>query len=211
MKILTFKNEHDFVSETLSIILQELKIVENDTLNIALSGGSTPIPIYEALSKTPVAKTAKFFQVDERYIDKNNEKSNQKMIVNTLDPSHFFAFDTDLPINECLQKFEQDLPETFDLTILGAGPDGHIASIFPNTPNQDSQEKTAHTQTENFEVKDRLTLSIKTILKSQTILLLLKNKTKVLEQMKNPTMDPEQFPALHLLQHPNLHVYHLEV
>ena len=211
MTILSFHNEDDFVSETLSIIFRKLKIVENSKLNIALSGGTTPIPIYELLAKTPIAKSANFFQVDERYVQKYDEKSNQKMIIETLKPSHFFAFDTALPIEESLKKYEENIPPFFNLTILGIGEDGHTASIFPNTPNQDSTEKTAHTQTENFDIKDRLTLTLNTILKSKEILVLIKNKAKVLEQLTHPTLKPDQFPALHLLKHPNLHVHHLEV
>lgn len=204
MNVETFKTSKSFINETINFILS----LSPET--IALSGGSTPEPIYKILAKTDLAKTAEFFQVDERYTPETHKSSNKKMIKKTLNPSHFQAFDTTAPIENSIKKYAKLLPKKFDLTILGIGEDGHIASIFPSTKIT-TKSKTLHTQTNNFKIKDRLTISLSQILASKNILVLIKNKPKVIFQLQNPTLTPKQFPALKLLKHKNLHVHYLNV
>ena len=190
MHIQEFTNQEEWVAAGLKLIPQSGKI--------ALSGGTTPAPLYKQLPQSPT-----YYQIDERYVPKADKDSNQKMIREAFSPQKFYAFNTSLPIEESLKEYESHLPENFDLTILGIGEDGHFASLFPH---QNPQGKTAHTQTENFAIKDRLTLTAETILKSKAILVLLKNKGQVLEELKNPTKSPEEFPALKLDNHPNLSI-----
>lgn len=193
MHIQEYNSEKDWLSSALALIPNQG--------NIALSGGSTPIPIYKLLPKSPT-----YFQVDERYVPADHKDSNQKMIKETLAPKHFHHFDTSLPIEECLKKYAKQLPPQLDFTILGIGNDGHFASIFPGP---EPQGKVAHTKTTEHAVKDRLTLTTKTILNSKNILVLLKNKPSVLDQLRHHTKSPEEYPALRLLKHPGLHIHYL--
>jgi len=175
----TFSSEKDFINESVRYIKEICDSCENP--KIALSGGSTPQEVYKKLPKD----LAEFYQVDERYIPYDNSDSNQKMIRETLNPENFHHFDTSLPISEAIEKYKQDLPEQFDLIILGVGTDGHTASLFPDSP--EFTEPIAHTQTIEHPIKDRLTITFPTILKAKNILVLLKgqNKEGVIE--KHPT------------------------
>jgi len=190
MQIQEFTDQEEWVAAGLKLIPQSGKI--------ALSGGTTPTPLYKQLPQSAI-----YYQVDERYVPAEDKDSNQKMIHDTFAPQNFHNFNTNLPIEECLKKYEEELPENFDLIILGIGEDGHFASLFPH---QNPQGKVAHTQTTTHAIKDRLTLTAETILKSKAILVLLKNKPTVLEELKNPTKSSEEFPALKLLNHPNLNI-----
>jgi 6-phosphogluconolactonase len=124
---------------------------------VGLSGGSTPKPIYQELSKQYEAlkenwKRVIFFLIDERYIGVEDNRSNQKMISEALqshgssqpiiqDPSNQLIFpDTSLPLSECISEYQQKLRRVFsekgsnnaaDIVTLGMGNDGHIASLFP--------------------------------------------------------------------------------
>lgn len=193
MTIKEFSSEEEWAKAATDFILQL------NPKTVALSGGTTPTPIYKALSEHSTFRDeVDFFLADERYVPPTNENSNYKLIRETLNPKHFYHFDTSLPITEALTKYAQELPESLDLTILGIGEDGHIASIFPHSHALHSNEKVAHTQTENFAIKDRLTLTLQTILNSKNILVLLKNKPEVLTEIKTPTKRAEDCPAHHL-------------
>lgn len=193
MNTTTFSKKEDFINESVEFIKKIAE--ENPNAKIALSGGSTPVPILKELSKLNLE--VEFYQVDERYISPTDKDSNQKMIHGALNPKNFHAFDTSLPIEESLKKYEQELPEQFDLIILGIGPDGHTASLFPDSP--DFTEPVAHTQTEQFAVKDRLTLTFTTILKAKHLLVLLKGQDK-----QNAI---SKFPANKLQSHPEITIH----
>lgn len=188
--------------------------------SIALSGGSTPIALYKSLSKNanfPIDKID-FFQVDERYVAPTNKHSNRKLIQSTLfkfhRPKSFTFIDTKVPISESLQTYSKQLKsyfrkrkKTFDLTILGMGIDGHIASLFPNCAAIDHSELlVAHTMTSENTIKDRITLTFPPIMKSKNILILIKGieKLKALEQLTSGKKNYHSFPAKKLLSHKKL-------
>lgn len=222
MKISNFHTEKDFINQTVSFILS----LRPKTL--ALSGGNTPEPIYTKVASSSrdepdnnklFLQNTAFYQVDERYVPANHPDSNQRMIRKTLfknikNPTNFHYFDTTLPINDLLKKYEKALPVRFDLCILGIGHDGHIASLFPDSQALKTAGKAAHTscgrseQLFSFQThNDRLTITLPQILASKTILVLLKDKPEILTQLQNPTKTPSKFPALYLLKHPNLTIH----
>jgi len=147
MQIQTFQSESEWIQSSLKTIQGSIKNADGD-YHIALSGGSTPKPIYSLMSSSGLTRgSIHFWQVDERYVPVDHPASNQKMITNAFldsDPRSMHTFDTTLSIEECLKKYQEDLElnlpgQQFDLTILGIGTDGHFASIFPKENQKDPE------------------------------------------------------------------------
>jgi 6-phosphogluconolactonase len=121
---------------------------------IALSGGSTPRNLYtliaaNASANLPWAQMC-FFWGDERHVPPSDPESNYRMAEETIlskipvPPANIFRIPAENPdASAAAEAYEQTLRKffalapgefpRFDLILLGMGPDGHTASLFPET------------------------------------------------------------------------------
>ena len=125
-------------------------------VSIALSGGSTPVPLYELLGgdATLTQMPITWVVVDERYVPIDDPQSNAGMINRTLfaegmQPKHrFLRFKTELNDPAATaREFEREWNELglreLDIVTLGIGDDGHTASLFPGTTALDVEDRIA--------------------------------------------------------------------
>ncbi|XP_057493327.1 probable 6-phosphogluconolactonase 1 isoform X2 [Actinidia eriantha] len=138
--------------------LSEMSVKERGIFAVALSGGSL-IGLIGKLCEAPYNKTVDWakwyiFWADERVVGKNHDDSNYKLAKDgflskvPIVPSHVHSINDSVSAEQAADDYEfvirqlvrtrvisvseiSDCPK-FDLVLLGMGPDGHVASLFPN-------------------------------------------------------------------------------
>jgi 6-phosphogluconolactonase len=109
---------------------------------LAVSGGSTPVAFFKALSKLEMAwEQVTIMLVDERMVPASHERSNAKLVRDNLQQNHaanaFFvpmysgAFDEGDAAHQIETVMKRARLVPADFLILGMGSDGHTASYFP--------------------------------------------------------------------------------
>ena len=116
--------------------------------HVALSGGSTPQHAYELAAQSDAdLSAATLWLGDERVVPEADERSNLRMVRQALTDRlpeerrpRLMPVDTSLGPDAAAAAYEALLLETIgwhprlDLALMGLGPDGHTASLFPGQP-----------------------------------------------------------------------------
>lgn len=121
-------------------------ISERGMASLVLSGGSTPVPLFERLAGIDWDWSRLHLTLaDERWVTAEDPASNERLVRETLlvRPSarqaHFTGLYTGaaLPAAACEEVTDRinALPRPFDLVLLGIGDDAHTASLFPAQPD----------------------------------------------------------------------------
>lgn len=117
------------LSDITSLI--EKTLAENNKASIALSGGSSPLALYEALSEKDIDwSKVTVTLIDDRLVPADHQDSNQRLIKQTF-LQNKAAKVRFISLNDWPQD---QIP---DIGILGMGTDGHFASLFPQMMNDD--------------------------------------------------------------------------
>jgi len=140
------------VVEILSACLQK-----KPSCAIALSGGSTPKRLYELLAQGEGGhvdwKRVHVFFSDERNVPPVDLESNYRMAKESLfaaglvPENNIHRIQGELSADVAARQYEQEIRDVlgndprFDLVLLGLGPDGHTASLFPGSPALSEQTK----------------------------------------------------------------------
>jgi 6-phosphogluconolactonase len=119
--------------------------------HIALSGGSTPGPAYEAAAQLePDWRRTELWFADERCVGPHDERSNYRLVRERLlgrldrQPRVEHRIRGELPTKPAADEYDGELRGvTLDLAVLGIGADGHTASLFPNDPALEEETRRA--------------------------------------------------------------------
>ena len=194
--IIVYKaNDHLEASSCLSnLIINEINKSKKNSFTIGLSGGSTPKITYSLL-KNDIQDLSKiiFWNVDERWVPRDDEYSNQKMLNSIFADStakilevEYSGLSAERDANKYASKLENNITN-FDTVILGVGEDGHIASLFPDTVAVNDTENFYVSNEVNILSKWRVTATFKLLKEVDNVYLLVtgNNKKEILKSIMN--------------------------
>jgi 6-phosphogluconolactonase len=193
-------------------------IKQGGRFTIALSGGSTPKNLYTLIAAN--ASTSLpwdqmfFFWGDERHVPPDDGDSNYRMAKESLlskvaiPPANIFRIPAENPdasaaadaYEQTLRKFFAVAPgefPRFDLILLGIGPDGHTASLFPETA---ALQETSRLVVANWVEKlktSRITLTLPVLNAARCVAFLVSgtDKAAVLHEVLEGDAPAEKYPS----------------
>jgi 6-phosphogluconolactonase len=214
-KVEVLPDKAALVQRSLELVLEKLQtaIAERGTASIALSGGSTPKPLYEALAEQNLPwEKLHIFWGDERYVPPDHPDSNEGMARTAwLNKTPIPAGNLHpMPTNEAdptvaAQRHEQELqmlfqtaPGTFpalDVILLGMGDDGHTASLFPHTEALQVRDRLVTVG--NKDGEPRITFTAPFINQARCVIFMVAGSSKrpALSQVFAETADAAKYPS----------------
>lgn len=203
------------IERALALVLRAIDtaIATRDRATLALAGGSTPKPLYEALARQNLPwQKLYIFWGDERYVPINHPDSNAGMAKAAwldqvpIPPEQIFPMPTQFDDPQAAaQEYEQTLraafPETpedvpqLDVILLGMGDDGHTASLFPHTNALAVRDRLITVG--NKDGQPRITFTVPLINRGKTVLFLTAgaNKQHALSQVFAAEAAAEDYPS----------------
>jgi 6-phosphogluconolactonase len=203
-------------------ILRRIDRLESsaDRYTVALSGGSTPGRLYRRLGREPTVRDRlpwdkiHFFWGDERHVPPDHPQSNYRMAnealfasapvpkknihrVNAEEPDAMrAAADYERELSSFFELRPGQLPR-FDCILLGIGPDGHTASLFPGTKALHAKERLAVANWVEKLKTYRITLTAPVVNQAALIIFLVsgKEKAEILKEILEGAYRPDLLPA----------------
>ena len=190
-------------------------VQQNGRFSVALSGGGTPQHAYEILSRPPFLNEVDWSRVhvfwgDERCVPPDDSRSNFRMARDALlrhvpipSPQIHPIFCTVEPAAGA-REYEAELlsffgegPPRFDLMYLGMGENGHIASLFPESPVLLEEKRWVAEVYVAEQSLYRVTLTLPIINLASTIVFLVVGgpKADTLKHVLEGPIDPNCLPA----------------
>ncbi|MGB7442442.1 MAG: 6-phosphogluconolactonase [Coleofasciculaceae cyanobacterium] len=203
------------IERAIALVTTKIKesVQERERFTIALAGGGTPKPLYEALASLDLPwDKIHVFWGDERYVPPDHPESNQGMARGAwldkvdLPEGNIHPVPTDsanptadaekheAQLREFFQATGDEFPH-FDLILLGIGDDAHTASLFPHTEALQVTDKLVTVG--NKDGQPRITFSAPLINHAHCVMFLVAGagKREALAQIFAPSADAMTYPA----------------
>jgi 6-phosphogluconolactonase len=191
-----------------------LAMAERGSFHVALSGGNTPRAAYELLAQEPRMSQVSWADVfvyfgDERCVPPDDEQSNYLMAckafldVVPIPKANVHRVRGEAPPEEAAAEYASVLradlgePPRFDLVLLGLGPDGHTASLFPGTNPEADDAALVRAVYADSQMMWRVTITPSLINSAQTVAFAAEGdaKAQILKTVLEGPVDPTKYPA----------------
>jgi 6-phosphogluconolactonase len=196
--------------------LARAAIQSNGRFTVALAGGSTPKGLYSLLATNTAVAWDKvyFFFGDERHVPPDDPESNYRMAREAmlsklpLPAGNVFRVPAEDPdAGHAAESYEQTLRQffqtpagkfpRFDLILLGMGPDGHTASLFPGGKAlQETSRRVVADWVEKFKTH-RITFTLPVLNNAAVVMFLVsgEDKAQALKEVLEGSQPAEMFPS----------------
>ena len=169
-------------------------VAERGGCAIAVSGGTTPLPMFAALADQDVPwGELGIWQVDERIAPRGHEDRNLTHLLASLPRRarvHEMPVDEDdAGLDARATTYASGLPARFDLVHLGLGDDGHTASLVPGDPVLDVHDRDVGI-TGMYQGWRRMTLTPPALDEARSVLFLVTGEEKARPLRKLLARDP---------------------
>ena len=177
------------------------------TCHLALSGGSTPRPLYQRLATMPLPwDRVELWWGDERAVPPDHTDSNYRMareaMLDAIAPAQVHRIAGELEPEAAAADYERELlerlgtPPVLDVALLGLGADGHTASLFPGSP---AVRETTRWVVANRVAPDttRITMTAPALCASRHVRFLVAGAEKeaAVAAVREGPRDPDRYPA----------------
>jgi len=178
----------DGVAEAARLVAERLAGQARDGGTLVLTGGSTPRHAYEiAAELEPDWSRAELWWGDERCVPPDDQRSNYGMAKAALldrlerQPAAVHRMQGELGRDDGAREYRHELDGVgdFDLVLLGLGPDGHVASLFPNFPTLDVKNREVlSTEAGHEPFVDRISMTLPRLGATRELLFLVSGEDK---------------------------------
>jgi 6-phosphogluconolactonase len=177
----------DDSEQVASLVADELDEAARAGHAIALTGGRSPGRAYQlAAEREPDWSRASLWWGDERCVPPDDDRSNYRLArENLLDqlevqPTEAHRIRGELGAEAAAEEYDALLQGVrLGLVLLGLGPDGHAASLFPNAPTLDERERRAVPAEAGLEpFVDRVTMTVPVLSSAPKVLFIVTGAEK---------------------------------
>jgi 6-phosphogluconolactonase len=193
---------------------------EKGSFSVALAGGSTPKALYTLLASNPSLhakvpwSAIQFFFGDERHVPPDDRESNFRMAKESMfdkapvEPNQVHRIHAEnANAAEAAEQYEVELRDyfqlkagqfpRFDLVLLGMGPEGHVASLFPGTKALNEEHRLVVSNWVGKFFTDRITLTLPVLNNAGCIIFMAHGAEKALalKGVLEGRYEPDQLPS----------------
>jgi 6-phosphogluconolactonase len=189
-------------------------LAERARFSVSLAGGTTPKATYALLATQPYATSldwnaVEFYFGDERCVPPDHDQSNYRMVREALlaplgiSGGQVHRMRGEDEPQSAAAAYRADVLEhlgekpRLDLVMLGMGPDGHTASLFPGNDPLDDDAQLVRAVYSQSQSQWRITLTPRVLNGARTVVFSVEGagKAATLAAVREGPYDPQRYPS----------------
>lgn len=198
----------------LFIDVGQTALEDRGNFHVALSGGTTPRAAFTLIGEEPRRSSLSWADVhvyfgDERCVPPDDEQSNYRMAERTfltsvaIPPANVHRMRGEIDPKEAAAEYARTLRANlgdrprFDLILLGLGPDGHTASLFPGSPPDADDDQLVRGVYAQSQMMWRITMTPRVLNGARLVAFALEGteKSDIFAKVFEGPVDPVKYPA----------------